>query len=200
MHPRRTYFYLTTYEHQPIPEPSHFPQRTIISPSISSAASRSDDDAERRRELSPSPEIDLSTEFDGPSSPAFSSREAPHSRAASPPLEKDEKEFTQTARGMQKRQMSGDDVVMSVPSEMSEPPTKSLETDALFGEGKTLAVLNSSVFASSPAIKPSLAVNTKRPYEEPTDLWSKVANTMDWDLRSPELVELDELDDMFDDL
>ncbi|KFY58181.1 hypothetical protein V496_06228, partial [Pseudogymnoascus sp. VKM F-4515 (FW-2607)] len=45
VHPRRTYFYLTTYRHQPIPSPSQaaassaasaFPQRSIISPSLSS--------------------------------------------------------------------------------------------------------------------------------------------------------------------
>ena len=59
---RRTYIYLTTYAHQPISNPANNPflisQQAIISPSISSAASRSDEadsaDLERRRELSPS--------------------------------------------------------------------------------------------------------------------------------------------------
>lgn len=218
VHPRRTYFYLTTYQHQPIPDPAtiHYPSRAIISPSISSAASRSDEaDAERRRELSPSPEVDLSSpEFDdhdmitpATNAGSFSGRvdRVPRNhRATSPPLEKDEKEFTQTAVGMQKRKFSGDDVQMSgVPSEMGDHPTatKSLETDALFGEGKGLNVLNSAVFISSPAMKPSLALSMmKRPLEDSAELWDRVEITMDWDMRSPENVELEELDGMFDDL
>jgi len=78
---------------------------------------------------------------------------------------------------------------------------KNLETDALFGEGRGLNVLNTAVFISSPAMKPSLSVNTmKRPFEDSNDLWGRVESTMDWDMRSPEHVELDELDGMFDDL
>ncbi|KAH7380829.1 hypothetical protein BKA64DRAFT_221531 [Cadophora sp. MPI-SDFR-AT-0126] len=215
VHPRRTYFYLTTYPHQPIPDPStiQFQSRAIISPSISSAASRSDEaDAERRRELSPSPEVDLSSpEFEDedmatPPTPtgSFSGRptEAPRNhRATSPPLEKDEKEFTQTARGMQKRKLSADVQMSGVPSEMTDHPTKSLEADSLFGEARNLNVLNSSVFASSPAMKPT--VNTmsfstmKRPFEDSHELWTEAST--EWDMRSPENVELDELDGMFDD-
>lgn len=214
VHPRRTYFYLTTYTHQPIPDArsNPFTQRAIISPSLSSAASRSDEaDAERRRELSPSPEVDLSsTEFDDHDMVAhptptgsFSGRinePVRNSRASSPPLEKDEKEFTQTARGMQKRQLSAADVKMSgVPSDMEGHPTKSMEPDALFGDGRTLSVNTSTVFISSPALKPSLAVNTlKRSFEE-NDLWTRVESGVEWDLRSPEHVELDELDGMLDD-
>lgn len=213
VHPRRTYFYLTTYQHQPIPDPSniHFPQRSIISPSLSSAASRSDEaDTERRRELSPSPEVDLSSpEFEDediatPPTPSgsFSGRVEPvrNTRASSPPLEKDEKEFTQTARGMQKRKQSGDIQMSGIPSEMDYHPTKNLDSDSLFGEGKHLSVLNTSVFVSSPAMKPSLALSTlKRGFEESNDLWGRVDGGMEWDLRSPENVELDELDGMLDD-
>lgn len=213
MHPRRTYFYLTTYAHQPIPDPhtNPFPQRAIISPSLSSAASRSDEaDAERRRELSPSPEVDLSSpEFDDedmvtPPTPtgSFSGRleSVRNTRASSPPLEKDEKEFTQTARGMQKRKLSGDDTEMSgVPSDMEDHPTKNLDADVLFGEGRNLGVTEKMVFVSSPAMKPSLALNTlKRGFEE-NDLWARVEGAMEWDLRSPENVELEELDGMLDD-
>jgi len=215
VHPRRTYFYLTTYQHQPIPDPTtiQYPSRAIISPSISSAASRSDEaDAERRRELSPSPEVDLSSpEFDdvemvSPATPSGSfsgrvDRISRNHRATSPPLEKDEKEFTQTAVGMQKRKFSGDVQMGGVPSEMEDHPTKSVETDALFGEGRGLNVLNTAVFISSPAMKPSLSLSTtKRPFEDSNDLWGRVESTMDWDMRSPENVELEELDGMFDDL
>lgn len=215
VHPRRTYFYLTTYPHQPIPDPatSHYNSaRAIISPSISSAASRSDEaDAERRRELSPSPEVDLSsTEFDDneiatPPTPSgsFSGGARPvhrNTRASSPPLEKDEKEFTQTARGMQKRKLSRDTPMGGVPSEMEDHPTKNLESEALFG-GRNLAVASNPIFISSPAMKPSLSLSTmKRPFEESTDFWGRVENTMEWDMRSPENVELEELDGMFDDL
>jgi hypothetical protein len=214
VHPRRTYFYLTTYPHQPIPDPANNPflqQRAIISPSISSVASRSDEaDSERRRELSPSPEVDLSSpEFEdsdmaSPPTPtgSFSGRIEPvrSSRASSPPLEKDEKEFTQTARGMQKRRMSGDIQMGGVPSEMEGHPTRTMDNDALFGEGRNLNVTNTAVFVSSPAMKPSLSVNTlKRSHDDSNDLWARVESTMEWDMRSPENIELEELDDMFDD-
>lgn len=213
VHPRRTYFYLTTYPHQPIPDPANNPflqQRAIISPSISSAASRSDEaDAERRRELSPSPEVDLSSpEFEdddmvSPPTPtgSFSGHIEPvrNNRATSPPLEKDEKEFTQTARGMQKRSLSRDAKTSSVPSEMDHP-TKNIDSDALFGEGRHLVISSTAVFISSPAMKPSLSLNTlKRGFEEVNDLWGRVETSMEWDMRSPENIELEELDDMFDD-
>lgn len=216
VHPRRTYYYLTTYRHQPIPDPSnnHFVSRAVISPSISSAASRSDEadtDAERRRELSPSPEVDLSSpEFDdatmiSPPTPSgsFSGRvdHMPrNNRATSPPLEKDEKEFTQTARGMQKRKMSQDlDTLMGgVPSDMDHPTTRhNAESDTLFGDGRNLAVATQPVWVSSPAMKPSLSLNilgVRKDSEE----WSR-DGAMDWDLRSPEHVELEELEGMFDD-
>ena len=211
VHPRRTYFYLTTYPHQPMPEPSsiQFPQRVIISPALSSAASRSDEaDAERRRELSPSPEVDLSsTEYEdedmaSPPTPtaSFSERRHPtrNNRASSPPLEKDEKEFTQTARGMQKRKLSGDFEMGGVPSEMEGQSTKHND-DTLFGEGRGLNVAHTALFVSSPAMKPSVSLKSpgtlKRSFEESNDLWG----AMEWDSRSPEHIELEELDDMLDD-
>jgi len=211
VHPRRTYFYLTTYPHQPIPEPSsiQFPQRAIISPALSSAASRSDEaDAERRRELSPSPEVDLSSneyedeDMASPPSPtvSFSQRRQPtrNNRASSPPLEKDEKEFTQTARGMQKRKLSGDFQMGGVPSEMEGHSTKHND-DTLFGESRHMHVPSATLFISSPAIKPSLSLKSpgtlKRSFEESSDVWGAIQ----WDTRSPEHIELEELDDMLDD-
>lgn len=214
VHPRRTYFYLTTYPHQPIPDPStaQFPQRAIISPSLSSVASRSDEeDSERRRELSPSPEVDLSSnEFDDdsmvmPPTPtgSFSGRTGPvlrNSRASSPPLEKDEKEFTQTARGMQKRKLTEDVEMSGMPSEIGDNPTRSLDTDALFGEGRSLNTGNTSVYVSSPAMRPSLGLSTmKRGFDESGDIWTRVDSGMEWDSRSPENIELEELDGMLDD-
>ncbi|RDW72043.1 hypothetical protein BP5796_08077 [Coleophoma crateriformis] len=210
VHPRRTYFYLTTYAHQPIPDPSNpqYAQRAIISPSLSSVASRTDEaDAERRRELSPSPEVDLSSpEFEDddmvtPPTPtgSFSSRseiEPRNHRAASPPLEKDEKEFTQTARGMQKRKLSGDMHMGGVPSEMEHYTPKYLDNEALFGEGRTATV--GAAFVSSPAMKPTGINQLKRSLEE-NDMWSRFDSALDWDNRSPEHIELDELDGLLDD-
>ncbi|KAG9239472.1 hypothetical protein BJ875DRAFT_501339 [Amylocarpus encephaloides] len=214
VHPRRTYFYLTTYTHQPIPDPStvHFAQRSLITPSLSSATSRTDEaDAERRRELSPSPEVDLSSpEFDdediiSPPTPtgSFSGRTEPvnrNHRASSPPLEKDEKEFTQTARGMQKRKLGGDTRMSGMPSDMADHPMKSPESDAFFGEGRHLTVPHGAEFVSSPSVKPSLSLSTtKRAFEEPSDPWARIEGAMEWDLRSPEHIELEELDGMLDD-
>ncbi|RDL42037.1 Uncharacterized protein BP5553_02016 [Venustampulla echinocandica] len=214
VHPRRTYFYLTTYRHQPIPDPStvQFPQRAIISPALSSIASRSDEaDAERRRELSPSPEVDLSSpEFEGddamtPPTPtgSFSGRLEPvirNNRASSPPLEKDEKEFTQTARGMQKRKLTRDIQMSGVPSDMEDHPMKSPDSDALFGDGKHLNPAHTGIFVSSPAMKPSFTIGgLKRGFEDSSNLWVRIEGVMEWDMRSPENVELDELDCMFDD-
>lgn len=211
VHPRRTYFYLTTYQHQPIPTPSGnlYPQRSLITPSLSSAASRSDE-AERRRELSPSPEVDLSSpEFDdsdamSPPTPTGSfhgrvERPARNTRASSPPLEKDEKEFTQTARGMQKRKLSDDVHMSGIPSQLDDHPVKPLD-DSLFGDGRHLTVSGSVAFLGSPAMKPSLSLSTsKRAFEDPNDLWTRIDGAMEWDMRSPEHIELDELDGMLDD-
>lgn len=242
VHPRRTYFYLTTYAHQPIPDPAQvaaasealrMSQRAIISPSLSSAASRSDEaDDSRRRELSPSPEVDLSTpefdemEDDGLDSPptpsgSFTGR-LPHPervsssilarnhRAASPPLEKDEKEFTQTARGMQRRQMSQDfgaQMTGPVTQPSSGVPevefhvSKHMDLDGeLFGDNARHHTMAHPVYVSSPAMKPlSVATVTgKRGLDEMTDVWSRDGH-MDWDTRSPENIELDELDGLLDD-
>jgi hypothetical protein len=135
---------------------------------------------------------------------SFSGRVDPvprNHRATSPPLEKDEKEFTQTARGMQNRKLSGDIEMSGVPSDMEGHPTKSMESEALFGEGRNLNVSPAAVFISSPAMKPSLSLNTlKRGFEDSHDLWARVEGAMEWDMRSPENVELEELDGMFDDL
>ncbi|KAL3420779.1 putative mucin [Phlyctema vagabunda] len=213
VHPRRTYFYLTTYPHQPIPDPSNpqFVQRVVVTPSLSSDESRTDEaDAERRRELSPSPEVDLSsTEFDDddlatPPTPtgSFSGRtelQRRNHRAASPPLEKDEKEFTQTARGMQKRKLSGDSHMIGAPSEVEHYTPRQFDGEALFGEGRH-GNLHPSVFASSPAMKPSASSNMlKRPFEEPSDIWSRIETVIEWDSRSPENIELEELDGLLDD-
>ncbi|RKF83428.1 putative mucin [Golovinomyces cichoracearum] len=206
-HPRRTHYYLTIYPHRPISNSSsrEYVSRAIISPSISSTASRCDEnDADRRRELSPSPEIDLSSpEYDDEDQnfPKLSSihrffgpvnRVPRNQRSTSPPLEKDEKEFTQTARGMQKRKF-GDVLVNGIPSQMDDHPAKSPDCDPLFG--RQFMLPHNVMFLSSPITKSSII---RRNFEDLSDSWKRTDG--DWDTRNPEHVELEEIDGMFDDL
>lgn len=220
VHPRRTYFYLTTYSHQPFPDPAQLAQRSIITPSISSADSI--DEPERTRD--DSPEVDLSSEeYDDddsvtPPTPTGSfagrfERPVRNNRAASVGLEKDEKEFTQTARGMQKRRFSGEPPSSSLakpsdmndmPSNISDTPMKSVESDPFFGEsrgGLNASLLNTPGFMNSPAMKPVFA--SKKSWDATVETsqanWAPAKiDTLDWDTRSPENIELDELDGMLD--
>ncbi|KAF8420656.1 hypothetical protein EV426DRAFT_239347 [Tirmania nivea] len=120
-HPRKIYFYLTSCPSQPIPDEECFVtplKRSVISPV-------SDDDEMRRRvQLSPSPEVDLSSpEFDddnGPPSPIDSvyhnSSIFPRDKTVTPigrkgtlshtPMEGDEQEFTQSAIQLKQRSVS----------------------------------------------------------------------------------------------
>ncbi|CAJ2504793.1 Uu.00g121870.m01.CDS01 [Anthostomella pinea] len=209
VHPRRTYFYLTTCPHLPMPDPLSAQRSAIITPELSSSASTSEDaDGDRRRELSLSPEVDLSSpEFDGmeedipmPGTPmgSVSGRQrALHSmsrnhRGEEPPLEKDEKEFTQTADGLQKRKASGE-LLSATPADQVVIDD-GMQNEQLFGEPhRTLApsLLPRIAFMTSPAMRPSLMIPAKRDAE--AENWSKLDAMLDWD-KSPETVELDELD------
>ncbi|KAL7622390.1 hypothetical protein AAE478_007894 [Parahypoxylon ruwenzoriense] len=213
VHPRRTYFYLTTCPHLPLPDPSTA-SRAIITPSLSSSASTSDDaDCDRRRELSLSPEVDLSSpEFDDmdedvpmPGTPMGSVSGRHRSihniprnhRGEEPPLEKDEKEFTQTADGLQKRKASGHLLRADPVDQVSIDD--GMQNEQLFGEPpRYLAptLLPHMVFMTSPAMRPSLILPVKKDGE--VENWTKLDSVLDWD-RSPETVELDELDCLLDD-
>jgi hypothetical protein len=86
-----------------------------------------------------------------------------------------------------------------VPSDMADHPVRSSETETLFGEGRHLHIPQATLFVSSPAMKPSLSLNIlKRGFDE-TDLWARADGAMEWDMRSPENIELEELDVMLDD-
>ncbi|PYI05935.1 hypothetical protein BO78DRAFT_138847 [Aspergillus sclerotiicarbonarius CBS 121057] len=140
IHPRKVYYYLTTLPRQPLPENSDdviIPgvEGKDITPSVSSADLDEEDALARERSrLSPSPEVDLSSpdfeeetiDLDGRTGPGGASRSgtdfADHhharlmhsTRAASPPLEGDEKEFTQTASAVRERASE---------QKVSQPPT-----------------------------------------------------------------------------
>jgi hypothetical protein len=218
-HRRRTFYYLTTCSRQPVPDSSSAllnsrTTRAIVTPSLSSSASTSEDaaDVDRRRELSLSPEIDLSSpdleemeeDIPMPGTPmgSASGRRLPlagmsRSQRGEPPLEKDEKEFTQTADGLQKRKLSGG-LLSAAPMEQTILDD-GMQNEQLFGEpNRSLApsLLPYMAFMTSPAIRPSMMPAPKKDVE--VDGWSKLDAMLDWD-KSPETVELDELDCLLDD-
>lgn len=146
-------------------------------------------------------------------------------RAASPPLEGDEKEFTQTASSMRMRGMSLDELNirestedgnsrMHDPTEMQieeteeEKATRNQEAAAtLFGSHHEHGQGMDMVMMSSPLVKPVPASglsegSVKR--EDMVDVEMKESTTilgdgafgMGWDIRDPEAIELEELDDL----
>jgi hypothetical protein len=203
--------------HQPLPDAStQLAQRAIATPSLSGSTSASEDaesaDNDRRRELSLSPEVDLSSpEFDDmeedvpmPGTPMGSvslsrSRPAPilSKQKDEPPLEKDEREFTQTADGLQKRKLSGS--LLSVNPVEHIDMYDGMQNDLLFGEPRGLSLAPSLLphmaYMTSPAMRPVMATPAKKDGE--AEGWSKLDAMLDWD-RNPETIELDELDCLLD--
>ncbi|KAF4504664.1 hypothetical protein G6O67_008089 [Ophiocordyceps sinensis] len=196
VHPRRTYFFLTTCPRRPLPDPSaaRAVHPVMITPSVSLTDDSGSDDVEaRRRDLSPSPEVDLSSpEFDDydydfamPTTPIGSSkprylRQSRDMRHDSPPLEKDEREFTQTADVLQRRKLSEE---MPVPDIMEY----GFRDDIWFGETRTAP----DTFITSPAMKPSVMSTLRK--DDDADAWLKINKMFEWD-QGAENIEIDELD------
>lgn len=239
IHPRRTYYFLTTCPHLPLPDASsvHFivPRTSIVTPPLSSAASGSEaTEEERRRELSPSPEVDLSSpEFDdfdedlsAPGTPDLSlprhyprysrfSRHHHHRasgsyssrnhRGGSPPLEKDEKEFTLTAEGLQKQKHAGKGSLLTpaIIAAQVAPPSNSMYLDDANSVESLLFdsdVRQNDQFAlmTSPLMRPMFSLGPKRDAE--AEGWAKLDSMVaGWD-HCPESIELDELDCLLDEL
>ncbi|KAI1827362.1 hypothetical protein F4861DRAFT_529373 [Xylaria intraflava] len=216
VHPRRTYFYLTTCPHLPLPDPFSTPRSAIVTPSLSSSGSTTEDtDNDRRRELSLSPEVDLSSpEFEdmdddypmpGTSLGSASGRRRPvhvlsriH-KAEEPPLEKDEKEFTQTADGLQKLRARGQ--LLSATPVDQLGIDDGMQNEQLFGEPHRTFIptfLPHMAFMTSPAMRPTLAIPAPMKRDGEAEGWSKLDALLDWD-KSPETIELDELDCLLDD-
>jgi hypothetical protein len=232
-HPKRIYFYLSNQPHQPFPEPSETVAAAsrIISPSLTSAETEEEDErnARKRDELSPSPELDLySPLLDDEDShlaatdsfpnllaqaPAHArSRSLAHGRT-SPPLERDEREFTQTASSLQQRRKSesleieakdvpapkleATDEPMSEPDESEESAAlRNKEVaEQLFGHAdRHLAPPKAVFMGSSPMLKPQMHLDMTYPrHAEMRDAHHLVHEA---DLVC-ETVELDELDDLF---
>jgi hypothetical protein len=245
VHPRKVFFYLTTTPHQKLPESSDDIIAPITSnakrltPSVSPSIDQDDIDQETRERLrmSPSPEVDLSSPDldDQPMSPptpgeSFSGRSsltrdgsiAEHrttqNRAPSPPLEADEKGFTETATAVRARGMSlneptihtsievtlaqGNNGQMDVSEETAEMTHRRDQELGyeLFGHAHGApTVPNHTALLSSPTIaaKDDHAISVKKVTALVTDFGLQDVEMTNWELRSPENVELDELDGMF---
>ncbi|KAI8937042.1 hypothetical protein NX059_012557 [Plenodomus lindquistii] len=227
-HPKRVYYFLSTCPHQPIPvDGGNVPSAArIISPSLSSAASEEEDlDARSRARMSPSPELDLS-DYDSNASDPFSSHSHPpttanianNRRAQSPPLEKDEREFTQTASFLQQRRRSQeaersasasveppvkkdvvmDEVAQSIEETEESAARKNSEAAAvLFGHLDHLSSFHAALATSSPVVKPTLHIEMPPPSLKRKQ--PRFDDDDDWAMISPESIDVDELDDLFDD-
>ena len=146
-------------------------------------------------------------------------------RGATPPLEGDEKEFTQTASSMRMRGMSLDDstirqskeveiTITGTSTEMEIDETEeekakrnSEAAAALFGSHHHNAQEIPLALMSSPLVKPLHAAIANQFEKENVDV--EVGDTTSilgdqglgssWDIKQPENVDLDELDDLFGD-
>ncbi|KAF4981751.1 hypothetical protein FZEAL_2502 [Fusarium zealandicum] len=213
VHPRRTYFFLTTCPRQPLPEAGSIisSRRALDTPSVSlTDDSGSDDIDSRRRELSPSPEVDLSDhcfedgddDFAMPATPIGSLPSYHHyvpnrrnSRHNSPPLEKDEREFTQTADFLQKRKFT-EDAPAAETADRNHTSEYGYRDDIWFGEHR---IFGSTAFLTSPSMKPSSMSNvgSSARKDDEAENWLKLNKLMEWD-RTAESIEIDELDCLLD--
>lgn len=200
----------------------------------------------KREALSPSPEVDLSVhdivtaphetnpEFITPGTPGISFAErsslskrgsnnssngdalAHSNRAASPPLEGDEREFTQTASIVRMRGTSLDNHIarpeIRHPNETFTEETEEEKAkhnreaaEALFGPHNHASA--SLVMMSSPLVKPLQPTNTEAKIKkEDTDVnmqeesrtWlGDNTEELMWDASQPEDIQIEDLDDLF---
>jgi len=210
------YYFLTTCEPQEIPADTLSGPAIgrIISPSLSSEASEEEDvEGRSRQQLSPSPELELSFDdcadpFSHTPHPPTTPNIAHNRRAASPPLEREEREFTQMASNllqMRKRQATEDatlriiedpmeDVVQEMEETEESAARKNSETAAaLFGQIGRMA----EVQPSSPFMKPHLEIELPQSIYRNNIKMSVEEGDWGWSMKSPETVELEELDDLF---
>ncbi|EXJ87729.1 hypothetical protein A1O1_04654 [Capronia coronata CBS 617.96] len=242
VHPRKVFFFLTTQPRLPLPETSDdiLPPPLIsvknLTPSVSDHSLVDDElelDQRDRARFSPSPEVELySPELDQeesaePSTPGeyFSARSSLNpdgtpdvrrrpNRAPSPPLEADERGFTETATAVRARGMSLHHHIVqeSVEIEDSLPTVEASEETPeqrqkrdrelgmeLFGPiHPSLQVLEQKLFSSSPMIParqdhpaPMAKMDTSLPLD---DIEMGEAS---WSMMSPEQIDVDELDTLF---
>lgn len=136
-------------------------------------------------------------------------------RAASPPLEGDEKEFTQTASSMRMRGMSLDDsptrpstediLDLHVAEDEEEKAKQNREAaEALFGGHHPQQI--GLPFTSSPMINPMQSATADRPVKLESDdvamqdtmsILGNEGTGLTWDTREPEDIQIEDLDELF---
>ena len=195
--------------------------------------------------MSPSPEIDFSEDLDvavpgvevdfvtppTPAGSSFSGRSSlardgsngsssdnalsHNHKAASPPLEGDEKEFTQTASNMRMRGMSLDDPTIRPSTEdTSEVVLEETEeekakrnreaAEALFGghhgQGSSLMMTSSPLMK---AIQPNMVEKERKQGGQDVEMKESISILGDngvgltWDTREAEDIQIEDLDDLF---
>ncbi|KAJ9610324.1 hypothetical protein H2200_005101 [Cladophialophora chaetospira] len=242
VHPRKVFFFLTTQPRMPLPSSSDdiLPPSLLsiknLTPSVSDHSQGDDEvDLEQRERsrLSPSPEVELYSpdlDHDGPMelpTPGehFSARSSLNpdgtpdarrktNRAPSPPLEEDERGFTETATAVRARGMSLHNPIIQASIEVEQKPPVAEVTEetpeqrqkhdrelglALFGQShQALHIPEQKLVTSSPMIQ-------AKPDHHPTvakvnlslDLDDIELGVASWSMMSPEQIDVDELDEMF---
>lgn len=240
VHPRKVFFFLTTQPRMPLPATSDdiLPPAVVaaknLTPSVSDHSQVDEDldmELRERARFSPSPEVDLhSPELDqeDPTQPPtpgepFSARSSLNpdgtpdvrhrpNRAPSPPLEADERGFTETATAVRARGMSLHNPTIQMSVEQGEKTAEVTEETIeqgqkrdrelgleLFGQSHTgLHVAEQKLFSSSPMIQ-------ARPDHASTMGKMNLSLQLDdvdmgdaaWAMMSPEQIDVDELDDLF---
>ncbi|ETI25603.1 hypothetical protein G647_02377 [Cladophialophora carrionii CBS 160.54] len=242
VHPRKVFFFLTTQPRMPLPSSSDDilppPLLSIkdITPSVSDQSQGDDEmdfDRRDRARLSPSPEVELYSpdlDHDDPMelpTPGehFSARSSLNpdgtpdvrrksNRAPSPPLEDDERGFTETATAVRARGMSLHNPTVQASIELNEKPQGaevSEETPeqrqkrdrelglALFGHAhQALHIPEQKVLASSPMMqaKPDHHASVTK-VNLSLDLDDIEMGVASWSMMSPEQIDVEDLDEMF---
>lgn len=199
VHPRRTYYFLTTFPRMSLPVSSTLQQSQRVS-EITPSVSLTDDSGldeleERRRQLSPSPEIDLprpdfyDINDDMPATPMgslpkYQPRDIGQLPHDLPPLEKDEREFTQTANTLLKRKFNQDPLLSDM-ADRNAAVEYGVRDDLWLGDFAT------TTFLTSPAMKPSVVSSSRK--DDEAENWLKLNKLYEWD-QGAESIEIDELD------
>lgn len=225
MHPRKVFYYLTSQPRGELPQnsddilPPLLADLKRLTPSISDPSVSEDAEIEHfeRSRMSPSPEVDLfspelghdapvpptpGSSFSGTDSIPLEPTQEVRSRlqrAPSPGLEADEKGFTETASAVRairiaqaSQPQSPIDETMSFNVPEKKPQTDHEAGLELFGRSHgALTVEQKVVLASSPMIQPKESA-----HNSVDDIDVDMGDSA-WVIKSPEMVDMDELDEMF---
>jgi hypothetical protein len=238
-HPKRLFFFLAGRPHLPFPEPERSSAAArIITPSLTSATDDDEPPSRRRSQMSPSPELTLDSpdlEEEEPSlsrSTSFPSLMPSESiptpgfaqSRTSPALERDEREFTQTAHSLQQlrrlellqqlAKAQSFDLKVDKPVEdlildgsSHDHVDKLIQDDAhsMFGPADSLLIRGSNYLGSSPMLYPQRDPDAsgEKPMPPPPlalpPIGDKLESNFVWtELKSPETVELDELENLLE--